>query len=85
MAIERAELSEEVEDSSDTSETSHIPVSLLAGKSVNPGDVVRLEVVNVDQDGGFVEVKYAKSGEKKSSAIEEASMAFNPSKNMEAM
>ena len=40
-------------------ETSTIPSSLLAGQTVNPGDVVRLEVVSVDEDSGNVTVKYA--------------------------
>lgn len=39
--------------------TASLPVSLLAGKSVSPGDVVRLEVVSVDDKGGHVTVKYA--------------------------
>lgn len=39
--------------------TASIPVSLLAGKTVAPGDVVRLEVVSMDDEGGNVVVKYA--------------------------
>lgn len=39
--------------------TASLPMSLLAGKSVAPGDVVRLEVVGVDDEGGNVTVKYA--------------------------
>ena len=42
-----------------TEETVSLPASLLAGKSVTPGDVVRLEVVSVDDDGASVTVKYA--------------------------
>ena len=41
------------------SETVQIPTTLLGGKTVSPGDVVRLEVVDVDEDGGFVNVKYS--------------------------
>jgi hypothetical protein len=89
MAIESAEMAEEVVEESpatDAAETSHIPASLLGGKKAAPGDVIRLEVVNFDEDGGFYEVKYAMPKESKSSAIEEASMAFNPmSKMKEAM
>jgi hypothetical protein len=87
MAIERTELEGEevVEESSDASEISHLPMSFLGGKKVSPGDVIRVEVVETDEDGGFVKVKYATAKAPKTSAIEEASMAFNPSKNMEVM
>lgn len=44
--------------------TATIPTSLLAGQAVNPGDVVRLEVVSTDPKSGMVTVKYATSGEK---------------------
>ncbi len=40
-------------------QTASIPLSLLGGQSVSPGDVVRLEVTGVDEDSGEVSVKYA--------------------------
>lgn len=87
MPIEYSTDDEEVveESTNDSSETTHIPMSLLAGKKVSPGDVVRLEVVETDEDGGFIKVKYAQSKESKSSAIEDAATAFNPVSKMEAM
>lgn len=39
--------------------TASLPVSILAGKTVAPGDVVRLEVVSLDDEGGNVVVRYA--------------------------
>lgn len=39
-------------------ETAQIPVSLLGGQTVSPGDVVRLKVVSVDEEGGSVTVEY---------------------------
>jgi len=40
-------------------QTVSIPMSILGGQSVKPGDVVRLEVTGVDEDSGDVTVKYA--------------------------
>lgn len=52
------------EDDDASEETASLPVSILAGKTVEPGDVVRLEVVSVDD--GNITVKYAtESPEKK--------------------
>ena len=44
-------------------ETVSLPMTILGGKSVAAGDVVRLEVVSVDEDGGNVTVKYATESE----------------------
>lgn len=59
MAIEKSMMPPGEEEVETTEETVSIPVSLLAGKSVAPGDVVRLEVVSLDDEGGNVVVKYA--------------------------
>lgn len=56
------------------SETVDIPVSMLMGQTVSPGDVIRLEVVTVNEDSGTVTAKYAT--EKKGSAIDEAASQF---------
>lgn len=63
MAIEYAQAEESPmeETPEEGSETTSIPASILGGKSVSPGDVIRLEVVKSDEDG-TVTVKYA-SGE----------------------
>lgn len=76
MAIEYAnegsdEAMGESGDSSDA-ETISIPKSFIANQSVEPGDVVRLEVVSVDE-GGIV-VKYAQP--KKSIGIDEMASKF---------
>jgi len=36
-----------------------IPISILGGQKVSPGDVIRLEVIGADDDTGTVTVKYA--------------------------
>jgi len=41
-------------------EAVQLPVSIVGGQSVNPGDVLRLEVVSVDGENGVINVKYAK-------------------------
>lgn len=56
MAIERA--TEPLPPES-TNETVDLPASILAGQTVAPGDVVRLEVVSVDDETGMVTAKYA--------------------------
>ncbi len=42
-------------------QTVSLPMSILAGKSVEPGDVVRLEVVSKDDEEGNITVKYAET------------------------
>lgn len=70
MAIEREmEMTEEMPEegmapeSEETSETVSLPASMLGGKSVAPGDVVRLKVVDIGDDGS-VSVTYAEEPEK---------------------
>lgn len=60
MAIERAEETEIVEESSEA--TASIPLAILQGKTVNPGDVIRLKVVSSDPESETVTVKYASDG-----------------------
>ena len=45
-------------------ESTTIPMALLGGQQVAPGDVVRLEVVSSDPDSGMVTVRYAKPAQK---------------------
>lgn len=71
MAIERDGMVEEAE-ASETSETASLPLSVLGG-SVEPGDVVRLEVVSVE--GETATVKYAAAPE--TGGIDEMSAEFN--------
>lgn len=62
MAIERNTDYNESEQpvmGEDDSETVDIPASLLGDKSVEPGDVIRLEVVSSDPDSEMITVKYA--------------------------
>jgi hypothetical protein len=37
-----------------------IPSSIVGDQPVNPGDVLRLEVVSVDSENGVINVKYSK-------------------------
>lgn len=64
------DLSEDVAE-----ETVDIPASILQGKTVNPGDVVRLEVVTADDGSGTVTVKYA-TEEPMKGGIREAAEQF---------
>jgi exosome complex RNA-binding protein Csl4 len=43
-------------------QTVEIPLAALAGQTPNPGDVVRLKVVSVDQNQGIVNAVYDQSG-----------------------
>lgn len=60
-------------------ETVQIPMSLLGGRAVSPGDVLSLEVVDSDDDAGVVNVKYAKPAEEQAEegGIKKALMAFD--------
>lgn len=40
------------------SQTTTIDSSILGGQEVEPGDVVRLKVVSVDQENGTIELAY---------------------------
>ncbi len=52
-------MSDQGEEAPMEQQTVSIPMSILGGQSVKPGDVVRLEVTGVDEDSGEVTVKYA--------------------------
>lgn len=52
-------------------ESASLPLTILAGQTVKPGDVVRLEVVSVSDEDGTFEAKYATPSED-TSAIDEA-------------
>lgn len=84
MAIEQAGAEEtaRVEEPSPSAETTMLPITMLAGQSVAPGDVVRLEVVSVNDEDGSVEVKYA-SAKPNGSAIDEAASVYKSPKQME--
>lgn len=55
-------------------ETVELPVSMLAGKEAAPGDVIRLEVVEMNGDSGTVTVRYAQ--DKEPTSIEDAASEF---------
>lgn len=55
-------------------ETATLSLEMLGGQKVNPGDVVKLEVVNVSDEDGTVTVKYATP---KPGGIAKAAAAFN--------
>lgn len=59
MEEETPESTEEVVEET-AEESVQIPTSILGGQSVAPGDVVRLEVVSLDDENGVINVKYAK-------------------------
>ena len=48
------------EEKTESSEV-QIPKSIVGDQSVEPGDVVRLEVVSVDEETGMLNVKYAET------------------------
>lgn len=45
-------------ESEDQAETTSIPISMIGGMEVKPGDTISLKVVSVDQDSGSVNVVY---------------------------
>lgn len=59
MAIEKAPPMTEVDEDS-IEETATLDASILSGQEVSEGDVVRLRVVSVDEEGGSIIVAYAK-------------------------
>lgn len=77
--IERAEemVTPDGEMAAEEIETSDLPMSILAGAEVSPGDTVRLEVVEVDADNGVVRVKYAHPKKKEPVGIEAMTAAFD--------
>ena len=85
MAIESVEELNETEEVSPESEMEmegeELPISLLGGMTVEPGDVVRLSVVSVDADTGTWRGKYA-SDKPKASAIDEMASVFKSGKEM---
>lgn len=90
MAIESAGAESEMEEMSPEmmgeetetiEETTMLPVTMLGGQAVSPGDVVRLEVVAVNDEDGSVEVKYATN--KRNSAIDEMASSYKSTREME--
>ena len=84
MPIEKAmafddKLQPEVESeevvAEEPAETVTISMEMLGGKSVKPGDVVRLEVVDVSDEDGTVSVRYPKMA--KTGGIKEAAASFD--------
>lgn len=74
MAIEYDDSRDRAVPEEVSEETVDIPVSMLAGQTASPGDVVRLEIVSVNDDSGTVTVKYAT--EKPMGGIKEAAATF---------
>lgn len=68
------EMAEASEVEAPAGETATLSLDMLGGKSVNPGDTVSLEVVEVSPDDGTVTVKYRNP---KTGGIAKASAAFN--------
>lgn len=84
MAIERRV--EELDESSDVSEDvslegSELPMELLGGMDVSPGDVVRIEVISVDPESGMWRGKYS-TDKPERSAIDEAVSSNEPMEEM---
>lgn len=46
----------------ESQETTEIPLSIVGGQPVKEGDVIRLTVVGVNQEGGSITVTYAHGG-----------------------
>lgn len=82
MAIEKAENQEISDTSEETSEAAPLPASLLEGKTVNPGDVVRIEVVTAPDEDGQWTGKYASSPAplKRDSTMDEMAARYKPAK-----
>jgi hypothetical protein len=76
VAVEyaNAEMGEDSEDKSE-SETTDIPISMVM--DAQPGDVVRLEIVARDDEGGMATVKYAMPKKQGSSIRRAAESVMN--------
>lgn len=61
-------------------EGSELPMELLGGMEVSPGDVVRIQVVSVDPESGMWRGKYASGAGK--SAIDETAEAITTEEGM---
>lgn len=62
---------------SEEESTAMIPMDILAGQSVEPGDVVRLKVVSVDEENGTVELAYAHGPKRRNSEIDDMASKFD--------
>lgn len=84
MAIERAEELSETEEVSEMElEGEELPLTLLGGQSVSPGDIVRIKVVAVpDDESGMWRGVYA-SDKPKTSSIDEMASVYKSPKDME--
>ena len=85
MAIERAEELSETEElpSEMELEGEELPMTLLGGMDVAPGDIVRIKVVAApDEESGMWRGVYA-SDTPKRSAIDEAASEYKSVKEME--
>jgi hypothetical protein len=45
-------------EDADQAQTVEIPVSAIGGQKVNPGDVIRLKVISVDENNGVINATY---------------------------
>lgn len=79
MAIEKAT---EPADSMETGETTTIPLSIVGGQEVKPGDVVRLKVVSVDGENLTVEYDDGESEKEDESEDMDMKMAADKFNNM---
>lgn len=79
MAIEKAT---EPADSMETGETTTIPLSIVGGQEVKPGDVVRLRVVSVDGENLTVEYDDGESEKEDESENMDMKMAADKFNNM---
>lgn len=58
-------------------ETTSLPLSMVGGQPVAPGDVVRLEVVSVDEESGTFTAKYSTPDEPEVGGIDEMAAKMN--------
>lgn len=85
MAIERVEELDDTEEVSEMElEGEELPVTLLGGMEVSPGDIVRIKVVAApDGDSGMWRGVYASDTKPKASAIDEAASVYKSPREME--
>jgi hypothetical protein len=65
----------------ESTDSATIPASLLGGKTVKPGDEIRLEVVGIDPETETVEVRYAQAEQpiEGDTTINDMAARFKPS------
>jgi len=64
-------------DESNEGETATLPISIVGSQQVKEGDVIRLKVVSVDENGGVLNVAYDQPSPQEGSATDKMAAEFD--------